>query len=169
MNKIKEGENRLRILRSTGSVQFLLAGHSTGHILKVIEEFHPEHIELFTSSQLQSSVSEFIMSLSTYNGTHHVQCIPSFKEDSIMSGVSIISVRYQFVKSIFPFKKVYFGITGGTNTMAVEMAMSALLFRECMHYVVKDLNNENDFGKVMIFDTEALYNFLDTAFSRGVK
>ena len=151
-----------------GSVQFLLAGNATGHILKVIEVFNPGHIEIFTSPQLRSSVNDFIMSLTKYKGTHHVQSIPSFTESSILSGISIISDRYKVVKANYPDRKIYFGITGGTNTMAVTMAITALLFGEKMHYVVKDLNDEDDFGKLTMFDSEAICNSLDGVFSRRV-
>lgn len=148
--------------KTSGSIHFLLAGHSTGHILKVIEVFRPAHLDLFTSVELQPSVSEFMSTNEQFYGTYNIETIPSFTENSLISGISIILGRYNVVKTKFPLKKIYFGITGGTNTMAVEIAITALFSGESMHYVVKNANDEGDLGKIIMFDTEELSNFLKT-------
>lgn len=148
--------------KTSGSIHLLLAGHSTGHILKVIEAFRPSHLDLFTSVELQTSVSEFMSSTEQFHGTYHIETIPSFTENSLISGISIILGRYNVVKTKFPLKRIYFGITGGTNTMAVEIAISALFSGESMHYVVKNANDEGDLGKIIMFDMEELSIFLKT-------
>ena len=162
VNKEMKEEINIETQKTKGSIHLLLAGHSTGHILKVIEEFRPDHIELFTSMQLEPTVNDLMSSIHEFQGTYHIENIPSFTEDSLISGISIISGRYKILKSMFPFKKIYFGITGGTNTMAVEIAITALFSMESMHYVVKDVDDDNDAGKIIMFDTEKLNNFLKT-------
>ena len=156
MNKMRtENEERKR-----GSVQLLLVGHSTEHILKVMQEFYPIHVDLFTSLELESEVIEFMMSLVDYNGTYLIQVIPSFTEESLITGISVISSRYYELKKKFPREKIYFGVTGGTNPMAVEMAIAAIISEESMHYVIKGVDTEEDHNKVIIYDTGGLREFI---------
>jgi hypothetical protein len=149
-------ESQDEIKNSKGSVHLLLVGQSKGHISKVLEIFEPTHIDLFTTTELFLQVSEFITSMNSYHGTHHVCVIPSFRENSIYSGISIIYSRYKNLKSRFPGMRIYFGITGGTNTMAVEMALTAVMTEESIHYVVKDSDNDNAGENIILFNTEEL-------------
>ncbi len=149
-------KSEYEIKNSRGSVHLLLVGQSKGHISKLIEIFEPVHIDMFTSSDLFIDVSKFIKSIDTYKGTYHVSVIPAFTENSIFSGISIIYSRYKSLKLRFPVNRIYFGITGGTNTMAVEMALTAVMTEEHMHYVVKDQSNENAVENIILFNTEEL-------------
>ncbi len=155
------------IENSKGSVHLLLVGQSKGHIIKILEMFEPIHIELFTSSELLQDVSEFVGSISSYEGTYHISVIPSFTENSVFSGISIIYSRYKIIKSRFPRIKIYFGITGGTNTMAVEMGLTAVMTEEPIHYVVRDLSRQNASENVMLFNTEELRKIIKNGMING--
>ena len=141
---------------SKGSVHLLLVGQSKGHISRVIEIFEPIHLDLFTSAEMLDQVTEFISSTNSFKGTYHISVIPSFTEYSLFSGISIIYSRYTSLKSSFPGIRIYFGITGGTNTMAVEMALSAVMVKEPMHYMVKAQGSKDTTDDVILFDSEEL-------------
>ena len=141
------------ISEANKSVHLLLCGHSTDHLKKIIEAYNPIHMDFFTSAELRQHLEEFIKSIQDFSGTFHTECIPAFTEDSIMVGSSIIMSRYLFLKKLFPSRSFYFGITGGTNTMAVEMAIAALTFSEKIHYVIKGNGQDPDGYRINTFST----------------
>ena len=151
------------------SVHLLLAGHSLGHLIKVIQYYKPVHIDLFTSQDLFPSVREFIETYIQYTGSYNIQCIPAFTIDSLTTGVSIISKRYNSLKSLYPECKILFGITGGTNTMAIEMALSALLAGETMHYVIQNSDDKEDLGSIIHLDTDELQDLLRFSYNEEGK
>ena len=135
-----------------GSVHLLLCGHSTDHLIRVIEAYNPAHIDFFTSLNLRSHLEEFIETLGNYSGTYHIEDIPAFTDDSIRVGSYTIISRYLILKKLFPSRSFYFGITGGTNTMAVEMALAALTAGEAMHYVTYGTGQEPKQDRIITFN-----------------
>lgn len=152
---------------SKGSVHLLLVGQSKGHISRVIEIFEPIHLDLFTSAEMLDQVTEFVSSMNSYKGSYHISIIPSFTEYSLFSGISIIYSRYKILKLNFPGIRIYFGITGGTNTMAVEMALSAVMVKEPMHYMVKTQDRKDTKDDVILFDGEELNRMIKNSTSGG--
>lgn len=143
-----------------GSVHLLLCGHSTDHLIRVIEAYNPAHIDFFTSLNLRSHLEEFIETLGNYSGTYHIEDIPAFTDDSIRVGSYTIISRYLILKKLFPSRSFYFGITGGTNTMAVEMALAALTAGEQIHYVIYGNEQATDADRIITFNTQELRNMI---------
>ncbi|MGP6238999.1 hypothetical protein ACNF40_01100 [Cuniculiplasma sp. SKW4] len=161
------GDVKVKKQKTANSVHLLLVGHSTGHILKVIEKFNPIHMELFTSVELKDEVAEFVITMSDFEGTYNIQLIPSFTKESLITGIYIISCRYSELKRKFPGAKIYFGITGGTNPMAVEMAIAAIFSEESIHYVVKGKYSVKEQNEIFIYDTAELKKFITNGNVRG--
>ena len=141
-----------------GSVHLLLCGHSTDHLLRIIEAYSPIHMDFFTSVELHPHLDAFLKSIQDFSGTFHIEDIPAFTEDSIRVGSSTIMSRYLLLKKLFPSRSFYFGITGGTNTMAVEMALAALTSGEKIHYVIYGNERAQEGDGIIIFDTLELRN-----------
>lgn len=172
LSKGRLGKMNGKKTRSEGkkkdSIQLLLVGHSTGHIMKVVEELNPIHLDLFTSLELKAEVTAFMNSMTDYDGTYNIQRIPTFTKESLIDGILIISSRYSELKKKFPEEKIYFGITGGTNPMAVEMALAAILSEESIHYVIKGSDSEEDQNKLIIYDTAELKKFIQNGCAREI-
>lgn len=143
-----------------GSVHLLLCGHSTDHLIRVIDAYHPAHLDFFTSAELRPYLESFLETLRVFTGTFHIEDIPSFTENSIRMGTNTIMARYRFLKNLFPSSLFYFGITGGTNTMAVEMALAALTAGDEMHYVIYGTEHEQKKDKIITFNTLELRNII---------
>lgn len=143
-----------------GSVHPLLCGHSTKHLLRVIEAYRPIHIEFFTSLELRPHMEAFLKSIQDLPGTFHIEDIPAFTEDSIKKGLNTIISRYIILRKIFPSETFYFGITGGTNTMAVEITLAALTAGEKIHYVVHGDEQAGMKDRIITFNTLELRNMI---------
>ena len=156
------------IHEENGSVHLLLCGHSTEHLLRVIEAYQPIHMEFYTSPELRPHIEAFLKSVQDLPGTFHIEDIPAFTEDSIKIGSSTIISRYLILKRLFPSRTFYFGITGGTNTMAVEMALAALTTGEKIHYVVYGDERTGMRDRIITFNTLELRNMImNTNFQEG--
>ncbi len=148
------------IREENGSVHLLLSGHSTEHLLRVIEAYHPIHMEFYTSLELRPHLEAFLKSIQDLPGTFHIEDIPAFTEESIKIGLSTIISRYLILRKLFPSSSFYFGITGGTNTMAVEMALAAILAGEKIHYVVYGEEPAKKGDRIITFNTLELRNMI---------
>ena len=151
---------RKAIRKEKESVHLLLCGHSTDHLKRVIEVYNPIHMDFFTSEELRPHLEAFLKSIQDFSGTFHIEDIPAFTEDSIREGSSTIMSRYLILKKLFPSRSFYFGITGGTNTMAVEMALAALASSEKIHYVIYGNERAFDGNTIITFDTLELKNMI---------
>ena len=150
-----------------GSVHLLLCGHSTDHLKRVIEAYNPIHIDFFTSVELRPHLEAFLKSIQDFSGTFHIEDIPAFTEDSIRAGSSIIMSRYLILKKLFPSRSFYFGITGGTNTMAVEIALAAMTYGEKIHYVIYGNERKPEEDRIITFDTVELRDMITNSYVQG--
>lgn len=144
----------------TDSVHILLCGHSTGHIAVVVEELKPIHVELLTSEELFQGARELLQNLEV--NSKSVTCIPAFTEAALNEGICEIVTRYKLLQAEFPGKEIYFGITGGTNVMVLEAAMSALAVGAIMHYVLRRQPSESGENQVLLFDAKKVRTLLES-------
>ena len=148
------------IREEDGSVHLLLCGLSTDHLLRVIKEYKPIHMDVFTSLELRQHIETFLKSIQDFSGTFHIEDIPAFTKDSLIVGSSKIMARYLILKKRFRWKSFYFGITGGTNTMAAEMTLAAIISCEKIHYVLHGNEQETEENQIIVFDTIELRNMI---------
>lgn len=135
----------------TGSVHILLCGHSKEHIATVVEKMNPAHVELLTSEELLDSAEALMEEMDV--SSKSVTCIPAFTDAALQDGVKAILSKYRRLRTRFPNREVYIGITGGTNVMVVEAAVSALSTGSRMHYILKSATPESGDKRVLVFDT----------------
>ncbi len=164
---VADKTKRNAILEMHESVHLLLCGHSTDHLKRIIETYSPIHVDFFTSAELRPHIEAFLKSTKTFSGTFHIEDIPAFTEDSIRVGSNLILSRYAILKKIFPSSLFYFGITGGTNTMAVEMALAAVTSTEKLHYVTYGNEEVTGSCKIITFDTLELRDMIINSCNHG--
>lgn len=150
----------------THSVHILLCGHSVGHILAVEKRFNPRHIDLLTTSELLQNANDLLSSMG--KSSHYVTEIPAFTSSSITTSISLIIERYKDLKLVYPKEKFYFGITGGTNTMAVSVAYAALILGVDMHYVLEIRENDPK-DQIIFFHPSQILNELKVRIRPGVE
>ena len=167
MMTVTDKTKRKTIREGNESVHLLLCGHSTDHLLRIIEAYNPIHMDFFTSVELHPHLEAFLKSIQDFSGTFHIEDIPAFTEDSIRAGSSIIMSRYLILKKLFPSRSFYFGITGGTNTMAVEIALAAMTYGEKIHYVIYGNERKPEEDRIITFDTVELRDMITNSYVQG--
>lgn len=127
----------------TGAVHFVICGSSTEHIRRIIRDYDPVHLELFTTIEMLEIAKNFLDSESG-GIPWHINVVHAFDSNAIEDMISVVSQRYDSIILQYPWKRVYFGITGGTNTMAVAMAFAAFEKQVDIHYFLKSLKDNED-------------------------
>lgn len=148
-----------KYISDPGSVHILLCGHSFGHIMTVTRDFKPKHLEILTSEELLENANELIHLLKDISSS--ITVIPAFSSSSIQDSISRILLKYKDLRSLFPKDKIYFGITGGTNTMAVSVAYAALIAGVEMHYVLKPLGSAGSNEEIIFFRPKQIFEQLN--------
>jgi hypothetical protein len=155
---IDERENATFDYIERGSVHILLCGHSTAHVKEIAERTSPIHIELLTSKELYDSSNDLLKELKIQSKS--ITVIPAFTNSALRDGIRAIIARFLTLKELFPDRRFYFGITGGTNLMVVEAALSALAVGADMHYILKEGHSGYNEGKVLLFNPHEIRSLM---------
>jgi len=155
---VDDNDNSTFDIIEKGSVHLLLCGHSTAHVKEVVEKTSPVHIELLTSKEVFDSANDLLKELNL--GSKSITVIPAFTNYALRDGIRAIIARFLSLKQTFPDRRVYFGVTGGTNLMVVEAALSSLTVGADMHYILKEGCSEDNEGKVLVFNPYEIRDLL---------
>lgn len=128
---------------------FILLGHSKEHVDQAIQKYGIKKMVVFTSPDLYAHNQEYIVGLPR-------QCVEvleviqldTFKDDSLETMTSKILECHEKYGGRFT---IISGLTGGTNLMAIAMAMAALIKGDRCHYVLN--NDRNDVLEFPFFQT----------------
>ena len=148
-----------------GSVHILLCGHSTAHVKEIAEWTNPIHIELLTSKELYDNSNDLLKELKIESKS--ITAIPAFTNSALRDGITAIVARFLSLKEIFPDRRFYFGITGGTNLMVVEAALSALAVGADIHYILKEGYSGYNESNVLLFNPHAIRGLMAEASKRS--
>ena len=155
---IDENGNNTFDLIEKGSVHLLLCGHSTAHVKEIVEKTSPIHIELLTSKEVFDNASDLLKELKLESKA--ITVIPAFTNSALRDGIRAIIARFLSLKQTFPDRRVYFGVTGGTNLMVVEAALSSLTVGADMHYILKEGCSGHNEGKILLFNPYEIRDLL---------
>jgi hypothetical protein len=130
-------------------IQFLLLGSSQGHVLPVIDNYNTSKIVLFSSEDLKTETEDFSRQIEKEKG---IQCeiilLDPFGSSSLFEMVKeILHKAEEYEKKKEELKPIIVaGVTGGTNLMAIAMALASLVKGWACHYVLKQIKADvNDF------------------------
>lgn len=155
---IDDNSNTTFDLIEKGSVHLLLCGHSTAHVKEIVEKTSPIHIELLTSKEVFDNASDLLKELKLESKA--ITVIPAFTNSALRDGIRAIIARFLSLKQTFPDRRVYFGVTGGTNLMVVEAALSSLTVGADMHYILKEGCSGHNEGKILLFNPYEIRDLL---------
>jgi len=118
----------------TGEItQFLLLGTTYGHIPPVLDRFNTKHVVIFTSRDLDNS--EFLNRIqSNYDAEVDVILLDPFESNAVerMTAKILDTAAKLEVEPI-----IISGVTGGTNLMAISMALASSIKGWKCHYVLR--------------------------------
>ncbi len=119
------------------AVHFLLLGHSQEHIHEAIDRFRIQSVVIFTSRNLFDDSKAFAREIED-GGVKVLEVIAldPFNDRSVEKMTMEIINRYDRYIRDQP-KMIVSGLTGGTNLMAISMALAAMLRGLKCHYMVK--------------------------------
>ena len=120
------------------TIQFLLMGTSKEHILHAIDHYSIQKMVLVTSVTLYDENIPFITDIKKRGiDVLDVVIVNPFSNDCLETMIQEILDKYEAISSSSQIP-VMFGLTGGTNLMAIAMSFVALLKNLRCHYVVKN-------------------------------
>ena len=124
------------------TIHFLLMGNSKEHILHAIDHYSIQKMVLVTSDTLYDENFPFIMDIQKRGiDVLDVMIVNPFSNDCMETMIQEILGRYEAISNSSQ-TPVIFGLTGGTNLMAIAMSFVALLKNLRCHYIVKNQVNK---------------------------
>ncbi len=119
-------------------IHFILLGNSKEHILHSIDHYSIKKMVLITSDGLYDENFPFIVSLQE-KGIQIIDVIVvnPFSCSCLENMINEILCKYEAI-SCSGQLPVIFGLTGGTNLMAIAMSFVALIKNLRCHYIVKN-------------------------------
>jgi predicted CDP-diglyceride synthetase/phosphatidate cytidylyltransferase len=124
------------------TIHFLLMGNSKEHILHAIDHYSIQKMVLVTSDTLYDENVPFIMDIQKRGiDVLDVMIVNPFSNDCMETMIQEILGRYEAISNTSQ-TPVIFGLTGGTNLMAIAMSFVALLKNLRCHYIVKNQVNK---------------------------
>jgi hypothetical protein len=124
------------------TIHFLLMGNSKEHILHAIDHYSIQKMVLVTSDTLYDENVPFIMDIQKRGiDVLDVMIVNPFSNDCMETMIQEILGRYEAISNSSQ-TPVIFGLTGGTNLMAIAMSFVALLKNLRCHYIVKNQVNK---------------------------
>ncbi len=130
--------------------QILLVGNSHGHIYKIIDKFKPIKIDLICSETLENTIFPLIEEIRKGGITCCYHLVNPFHTNALNNICKMmISVGTRIIEKD-PDQELYFGLTGGTNLMAIGAGISARNLKCKAHYVIKGNN------KILLYDMRNL-------------
>lgn len=123
---------------NTSVIHFILLGNSKEHVLHAIDHYSIQKMVLVTSKTLYDENIPFIANLRKRGfDVLDVIVVNPFSNDCLETMIQEILSKYEAISSSNQIT-VMFGLTGGTNLMAIAMSFVALLKNLRCHYVVKN-------------------------------
>lgn len=120
------------------TIHFILLGNSKEHILQAIDHYSIQKMVLITSDTLYDENFPFIVNLQK-NGIQilDVIVVNPFSCNCLENMINELLRKYEAVSNSGQIP-VIFGLTGGTNLMAIAMSFVALMKNLRCHYIVKN-------------------------------
>lgn len=120
------------------TIHFILLGNSKEHILQAIDHYSIQKMVLITSDTLFDENFPFIVNLQR-NGIQilDVIVVNPFSCNCLENMINELLCKYEAVSNSGQIP-VIFGLTGGTNLMAIAMSFVALMKNLRCHYIVKN-------------------------------
>lgn len=119
-------------------IHFILLGNSKEHVIHAIDHYSIQKMVLVTSETLYDENIPFIANLQKRGfAVLDVIVVNPFSNDCLETMIREILSRYETISSSSQIP-VIFGLTGGTNLMAIAMSFVALLKNLRCHYIVKN-------------------------------
>ena len=140
------------------NIQFLIVGMAHDHIFKIIHHFQPLKLYLISSFEMEDSIKILNDQVKELNILTQIIWINPFKKDSIqqITNQIIWSAKKEMIED--PNIKIYIGLTGGTNLMAIAAGYSAMILNAESHYVLKDKD------EILIFKPKEIVSSLQNNF-----
>lgn len=124
------------------TIHFLLMGNSKEHILHAIDYYSIQKLVLVTSDTLYGENIPFISDIQQRSiDVLDVIIVNPFSNDCLEAMIQEILGRYETISNSSQIP-VIFGLTGGTNLMAIAMSFVASLKNLRCHYIVKNQVNK---------------------------
>jgi len=116
-------------------MHMLLLGMSHDHILVEIKATGLRHAVFFTSENLMEDAKDFAMKLGNEGiYVHEIVSVDPFESESSETMTTEIQTTIHKYSNEY---KVVCGLTGGTNLMAISMALAALKIGIPCHYSIE--------------------------------
>ena len=123
------------------NIQFLIIGTSPGHIHSVIDAYPNNQYVFFTSSSMEQEAMDFLDDLIEKYQIHgDLSILHPFEQDSLFEMTKMIINKGKE----YPENGIVTGVTGGTNLMAIAMAVASLTQGWKCHYVSKGSGTGKD-------------------------
>lgn len=120
------------------AIHFLLMGNSKEHILHSIDHYSIKKMVLVTSDTLYDENIQFIADIQKRGiDVLDVITVNPFSNNCLETMIQEILGKYEAISNSSQIP-VMFGLTGGTNLMAIAMSFVALLKNLRCHYIVKN-------------------------------
>lgn len=135
----KEGDYMTGIEQNNQqTIHFILLGNSKEHILHAIYHYSIQKMVLITSDILYDENVPFIVNLQKKGILIlDVIVVDPFSSNCLENMINELLCKYEAVSNSGQVP-VIFGLTGGTNLMAIAMSFVALIKNLRCHYIVKN-------------------------------
>lgn len=121
------------------SVHFITIGISQEHIFPVLEKYHPDHIILISSRELEEQTERLAQELRNEHSIEvDVEFLSPFIPNALTSMIFQLNDIYHQVLSRYQEETItlYAGVTGGTNLMVLAAGFFAIRHNILIHYVL---------------------------------
>lgn len=126
-------------------VHFLLLGKSPGHLDIVLNHYHIDKMILFSSKEIEEDVIDLLNENEPLNEFDpEVIYLQPFDPGAVEEMTERILEVERRIKIDYPDSEIIAGLTGGTNLMAISMAIAAQQSGWRCHYVKKGEDGESD-------------------------